>query len=173
MCGIAGGNGSERPRIQSTLHSVWSRGPDAMRRESFVPLETSFGHIRLSLLDLKPRSRQQTLSTLARFQVLGQRVEPMRCDAFGDELPQILQKQPKRPFNPPLRKYLRRRCAALEDSRLSPQALVLDRRFFAARLHEFRSMRRDHSTLLWGWRVLNRWLASVCGHMNLSSTQAA
>lgn len=91
----------------------------------------------------------------------GRRVKPILADACWDQLPPTIRTQPKRPFNPPLRRYLRGRMEELTDRLTasdSSATQLLGAPLISQTLTEFKTGQRDHSTLLWGLLVLNQWL---------------
>ncbi len=67
MCGIAGVFGPNFERVGVMLEGMRSRGPDAMRTERMAGVEAELGHVRLSILDLDPRSHQPFRSPCGRF----------------------------------------------------------------------------------------------------------
>ncbi len=112
---------------------------------------------------LAPPLIRYALTLPERHKMRGRRVKPLLADAFEPELPPFVKKQPKRPFNPPMRRYLRTHIATIHDLLInqgSPLAEILGPEFVQGKLDEFKSRRRDHSTLLWGLLVLNRWLST-------------
>ena len=91
----------------------------------------------------------------------GRRMKPILADAFEPELPVLIKRQPKRPFNPPLRRLLRSRLPELDSNLRRPGSAIVDllgEPFVSERLREFASGQRDHSTFLWGLLVLGQWL---------------
>ncbi len=112
---------------------------------------------------LAPPLIRYALTLPERHKMRGRRVKPLLADAFEPELPPFVKKQPKRPFNPPMRRYLRTHIATIHDLLInqgSPLTEILGPEFVQGKLDEFKSRRRDHSTLLWGLLVLNRWLST-------------
>ena len=112
---------------------------------------------------LAPHLIHYSLALPERYKTSGRRVKPLLADAFKSELPPFVHKQPKRPFTPPMRRYLRTHLNSMRDlltRKDSPMSDVLGRKFIEQKLSEFESRRRDHSTLLWGFLVLNRWLSA-------------
>jgi len=67
MCGIAGITGRGRERITGMLDALRSRGPDASGSHALDALSTTLGHVRLSIIDLDPRSNQPFVSSCGRY----------------------------------------------------------------------------------------------------------
>jgi asparagine synthase (glutamine-hydrolysing) len=67
MCGIAGITGRGRERIAGMLDSLRARGPDASGSHALDALSTTLGHVRLSIIDLDPRSNQPFVSSCGRY----------------------------------------------------------------------------------------------------------
>lgn len=58
MCGIAGGRSCDTFIIENMLKAIQNRGPDHIEVAHILPGNMSLGHVRLSILDLEPRSNQ-------------------------------------------------------------------------------------------------------------------
>ncbi len=67
MCGIAGTVGYAEPCLQGMLETIHHRGPDHLGMMRFASTECSLGHVRLSILDLDPRSHQPFVSDCRRY----------------------------------------------------------------------------------------------------------
>lgn len=67
MCGIAGIIGSNRAYISQMLDVMKHRGPDAVGQLELQELTCIIGHVRLSIIDLDPRSNQPFVSSCGRY----------------------------------------------------------------------------------------------------------
>jgi asparagine synthase (glutamine-hydrolysing) len=67
MCGIAGITGRGRERIAGMLDALRRRGPDASGSHALDSMSTTLGHVRLSIIDLDPRSNQPFVSSCGRY----------------------------------------------------------------------------------------------------------
>jgi asparagine synthase (glutamine-hydrolysing) len=91
----------------------------------------------------------------------GDRPKPLLAAALRDGLPDFILRQPKRPFNPPVRTFMRRNLRFVDDLLLGPGARspqILWRSFLETQVEALRSGRRDNSTFLWGLASLEHWL---------------
>lgn len=89
------------------------------------------------------------------------RNKPLLQDALSEFIPDFIARQPKRPFNPPIRHLVRQNLDSLEDHLCGPGSKlqsVMNRRFVQDQLARFRSGTRDNSTFLWGLATLESWL---------------
>lgn len=80
---------------------------------------------------------------------------------YAQDLTAAVVRQPKRPFNPPIRAMLRDNLPILKEYLLSSTArvnTVLEKRFVRQQVEAFETSRRDNSTFLWGLATLERWL---------------
>ena len=67
MCGIAGIVDEQRSSLHSMLRSLSHRGPDAAGVHELENWQCALGHVRLSILDLDPRSNQPFRSPCGRY----------------------------------------------------------------------------------------------------------
>ena len=90
--------------------------------------------------------------------------KPLLAAAFRDELPAFILRQPKRPFNPPVRHFIQRNMAFVEDYLLGLGAHIpqtLSRSFVKNQVAALGSGQRDNSTFLWGLATLEHWLRAA------------
>ena len=149
---------------------------------SFVPFNlmqsadrTGMAHsLELRCPFLSPALIHYTLSLPAEAKLQRGQAKPLLASAFAGELPPKIIKQPKRPFNPPVRGYLRRQFADLRDALTGPGTQVsslLDRSFVAEQVDVFGSGHRDNSTFLWGLLMLETWLQNRYDSTRTRTTQ--
>lgn len=87
--------------------------------------------------------------------------KPLISRGFADILPGVVQNQPKRPFNPPVFRWLQRNSGILEEQLLGRGARLgelVDPGFVRSNVQVFKAGQRDNSTFLWGLLMLERWL---------------
>jgi len=87
--------------------------------------------------------------------------KPLISKGYVESIPSFILKQHKKPFNPPINEYLRRNIDLLEKYILSKDASLpslLNRKFLANQMSQFRSGKKDNATFLWGLAILECWL---------------
>ena len=67
MCGIAGIVGYAEHCLQAMLAKIHHRGPDFTGSTALTAMHCFLGHVRLSILDLDPRSHQPFVSDCQRY----------------------------------------------------------------------------------------------------------
>lgn len=67
VCGIAGIVGGNRSSLRKMLEIMKHRGPDARGQVDIPEMDCTLGHVRLSIIDLDPRSNQPFISPCGRF----------------------------------------------------------------------------------------------------------
>lgn len=67
MCGIIGAQGATEIQIRKALETFSYRGPDA---QGFLAGECAMGHLRLSIIDLDPRSNQPMLDATNNYAIV-------------------------------------------------------------------------------------------------------
>ena len=90
------------------------------------------------------------------------RPKPLLVDALGSDLPRVVRSQPKRPFNPPIQCFLRKKWGEVDHLLTRPQSelrgLIGDE-FLQSEVRRFSSGMSDNSTMIWALLVLETWLS--------------
>ena len=172
----------ENPGFARSLEELFRRNAaDPLRAAalvdltSFVPFNllqaadrTGMAHaLELRVPFLTPRLVETALRIPARHKMERGRTKPLLADALADLLPAGIECRPKRAFNPPIARWLRRHAGALREHLAAPSACVrsvLEPGFVESQLRAFEAGRCDNSTLLWGLATLESWLASSVLH---------
>ena len=167
------------PRAQSAQHAemlaLFERNADDPLRaaalvdlRSFVPFNlmtsadrTGMAHpLELRAPFLAPPLVELALSFPAAIKLRLGRVKPVLTDALGDSLAPGVVGRAKQPFNPPVRGWLHKHLGELEDVLVGPRSElrhVLARDWVHREFEDFKSGKRDNSTLLWGLVTLAQW----------------
>lgn len=142
---------------------------------SFVPFNlmqaadrTSMRHsVELRSPFLAPALVRRMLGLSSRNRRSLRRTKRLLVDALRDQLPPPILDQPKRPFNPPMRGFIRDNLDWIEAYLAGTASARLprhvDRHFIAEEIAAFRAGARDNSTYLWGLCVLECWLRREAG----------
>lgn len=137
--------------------------------KSFVPYNllqsadrTSMAHsLELRTPFLAPKLVERCLGMHSNVRLVRGKTKPLLTSYFQESIPKYILKQPKRPFNPPIRVLLYREMARLEALLLGKGAAIgdyLSKEFVASEVCAFKSGKRDNSTFLWGLASLETWL---------------
>lgn len=167
------------PRARSAQHAemlaLFERNADDPLRaaalvdlRSFVPYNlmtsadrTGMAHpLELRAPFLAPPLVELALSFPAAIKLRRGRVKPVLTDALGTSLAPGVVGRPKQPFNPPVRGWLQKHIRELEDVLVGPRSElghVLAPNWVRSEFDDFRSGKRDNSTLLWGLVTLAHW----------------
>lgn len=185
------------PRAKSGLHAemleLFARNADDPIRaaalvdlRSFVPFNlmqsadrTGMAHpLELRCPFLAPPLVELALSMPPGIKLHGSRTKPLLVDAMGSKLAPGVADRAKKPFNPPVRSWLREHVDeidALLTGHRSRIGDVLSEQWVRDEVASFRAGRRDNSTLLFGLATLDGWLnrsASSGGFFGLDSVPA-
>jgi asparagine synthase (glutamine-hydrolysing) len=145
------------------------RAATILDMKSFVPFNlmqsadrTSMAHsLELRSPFLSTSLIHACLGMPSRVRLIKGMTKPLLTVPFAQDIPGFILKQPKRPFNPPIRIMLQKNLDTLEDYLLSSDSRlcnVMSKTFIADQVREFRVQRRDNSTFLWGLATLENWL---------------